>query len=632
VDEKSIQVTMMDRIYSRADYVVAWLGPDDQYSGSGLKALSTLASHMSQFTQSNIIPYKGTDSLNYEEAGIPIISPDEWTGLASLYKRQWCRRCWIIQEAVLPKLLLMYCGSHYISMDDLGAVASAIRQNETKLNTRDSVQYVPVNEAALPAEWNMIDVSTWRAELQAARETDAAEERARICEKSFTLPALVRNSWTFLASDARDKIYSLHGLINVFAPNKAEADYRQSIASVFTAAARQIIKQDGRLQIILTCIGLGQPRLDGLPSWVPDFSYPVSNAVPLVFRADAGLEYLEQGMGPPYSPVLHVQGLRVGKVTQVSDRLDPGPYRKFRMDASWLKMAASLRRNDSSGDGKTDLAYEAAAPLSDALWRTLCMNMTASSFADPSHYTEKPPPEFREEFHHLILLLICAGGDEKLLESVGLVNDQEIASTTIIHRARDALEDLAPVLDALDAINQHDGDQCVVPRRAYVERMWHDLIFTVRRVASAPANGQPIDFYPTPELKSGVDRLVGQGFVNASSGLFGMCKGFARAFSMAYSGRQLVTVDDRHLALAPLSARVGDEVWIIAGLSAPAVLRTATQSPGEHQAVADDLAELSIEDRGPARYEFVGGAYVHALMHGEAAKIWGTELQDIAMV
>lgn len=82
--------------------------------------------------------------------------------LASLFQRQWFRRAWIVQEAVLPRILLMYLGDKYISWHQLGQLAEILNQLDNRLGADSGSKYVPLDEAAVCITWNMAQLSKWR--------------------------------------------------------------------------------------------------------------------------------------------------------------------------------------------------------------------------------------------------------------------------------------------------------------------------------------------------------------------------------------------------------------------------------------------------------------------------------------
>lgn len=614
VDEKSAQVSIMDRIYSVATYVTAWLGPHDEHSQTGITTLNTLHDHLKQFQESPIESFGGYDKDNYTTAGVPFISWPEWISLASVYQRQWFRRAWIVQEAVLPTVLLMYIGDSTLSWSHLGEVSEALRRNEAKLGTGGSTAFVPPEDAAVPVEWNMAEVFKWRTNKSNANRTDI--DNAEAFRNLFTLREMVYNFWTFLASDPRDKVFAFYGVLNLFAMKRQNADYHLSLATVYTAAARRLIQEEGSLKTLLSCVYPLQRRSD-LPTWVPDFSLPGINGVSGNFSADNGFEYQPFDDAPLDCPILHVKGAKVGTVTRTSGRQGTGPSEKLLFDPSWLTLVLSLRGNGGYGPQPI---------LSEVLWRTLCMDMSYGSLFDPGSYGNRAPDEFGMQFRMFFTLLMLAGGDRKIRDrmSLPLTTKTEIIFSHLDYDPMKKQEagggshdGLQSSLEDLDALETHDGGKAWTPGSDEVLQYWNDLRCSLVRNTSVDENGGPNDFYVPPEVQEGKSRVVGNGFLNLNSRMARRFYAFTRAYTVVYGGRQLITVDDKFLGMAALSVVPDDEIWIIPGLNAPAVLRRAKGSVDVH---------------GTPRYEFIGACYIHGLMHGEVARGGHAPMMDIALM
>jgi hypothetical protein len=71
--------------------------------------------------------------------------------------------------------------------------------------------------------------------------------------------------------------------------------------------------------------------------------------------------------------------------------------------------------------------------------------------------------------------------------------------------------------------------------------------------------------------------------------------------------RQLIVTAKGFIGCSSLSVMPGDQVWILPGMSTPAVLRK----------------------RENGRFLFINAAYVHGIMHGEAVENGQVEFQDI---
>lgn len=206
--EKSSQVNMMERIYSMASYAVAWLGPTDANSERGINTLHKLVQHSTEFNSSKIIPFAFNSDKKFKACGIPPITLEDWNGLASVFQRQWFRRLWIIQEAVLGKALLVYIGELLLHWHHLGDVAHIIEKQEAKLGTFASVRYSPGHDVAVSVIWNMAQIYATRHKAAGSSNRDEYDDR----HQHFELDGLLRASRTFFATDPRDNVFSCYML------------------------------------------------------------------------------------------------------------------------------------------------------------------------------------------------------------------------------------------------------------------------------------------------------------------------------------------------------------------------------------------------------------------------------------
>lgn len=98
-----------------------------------------------------------------------------------------------------------------------------------------------------------------------------------------------------------------------------------------------------------------------------------------------------------------------------------------------------------------------------------------------------------------------------------------------------------------------------------------------------------------------VDALL-QNFERISNGDLGDYADYYRQTQVVTGYRVIFRTNNKLLGAGPIDVREGDEVWILAGLSEPAVLR-----PSRAKA-----QQVKVR-------EFIGAAYVHGLMNGEVA-------------
>lgn len=120
------------------------------------------------------------------------------------------------------------------------------------------------------------------------------------------------------------------------------SDYHLSLETVYTRAAREMIREKGSLQTLSACVHPSE-KMVNLPTWVPYSSLPAIDRIPSQLSADAGLACTPPRDGG--SAKLDVQGTRRGAVSRASGRRGTGLFEKIPFDKSWLSMLLSLCGN-----------------------------------------------------------------------------------------------------------------------------------------------------------------------------------------------------------------------------------------------------------------------------------------------
>lgn len=84
------------------------------------------------------------------------------------------------------------------------------------------------------------------------------------------LSDLLWNIWGRDAADPRDKVFAMLSLAGSFR-GWSQADYNRSVKQVFCGAARDIIREENSLEILLAAGRMKrEDEAISLPSWVPD--------------------------------------------------------------------------------------------------------------------------------------------------------------------------------------------------------------------------------------------------------------------------------------------------------------------------------------------------------------------------
>jgi len=132
-----------------------------------------------------------------------------------------------------------------------------------------------------PFEWYLADPNH-------SRITETMGQCRRSCENgTASLSDLLMQGAHRLASDRRDKVFSLLGLISPSFASSFKADYSMSIEEVYKKAAEACIERD-QVLAILRFAGLGS-KDSGMPSWTPDWrrAPTILNRIPPQTRLSA---------------------------------------------------------------------------------------------------------------------------------------------------------------------------------------------------------------------------------------------------------------------------------------------------------------------------------------------------------
>ncbi|KAK3392502.1 heterokaryon incompatibility protein-domain-containing protein [Sordaria brevicollis] len=208
-DERTHQVQLMPIIYATASQVVIYIGNDKRHVDIGWTY--RIKKQQPTITRSQ-----------WEK---------NWEKMDSRLKRHYFFRSWIIQEIAAARKAWVTDGSSW-------------------------------------QPWPIVDA---HAEGQASRTflpwiKDFEKRKYRL---PGHLVKLVMDSWSSQASDPRDKIFALLGVITGAAVDGLIADYSLSVEQVYTGLAAFALTRHGEVNILRYASGYTKSR--NLPSWVPDW-------------------------------------------------------------------------------------------------------------------------------------------------------------------------------------------------------------------------------------------------------------------------------------------------------------------------------------------------------------------------
>ncbi|KAJ9603032.1 hypothetical protein H2200_012327 [Cladophialophora chaetospira] len=326
-EEKSIQVSMMKRIFESAHGVVAWLGPSDEGDKIAIEALYELESVVpATETSSNI-------SLKNVYDYIDVLRQDNGPKARAIQKlttKPWFIRCWIPQEFLVAKTVRFMCGSSLIHWSVFYLATVSIRSILRPRALKLAAQASSLEEAEV--ELMGLDPGNHLSGLFRMRELFQQDPNTY----SLWDLLLISKGDDLEASDPRDTVFALLGVANDQSHLRLEVDYDTTTKTCFVNTSKALLHQ-GHLRLLW--LASEGPNTPARPSWVVDWSVPMTlqwylgsfcrddlkkdlpgtndNVFSASANSTAELSFHRDGS----QEVLSIHGTYYDKITGVTDRL-----------------------------------------------------------------------------------------------------------------------------------------------------------------------------------------------------------------------------------------------------------------------------------------------------------------------
>lgn len=196
-----------------------------------------------------------------------------------------------------------------------------------------------------------------------------------ILAKPVGLLPLLRKFRSRSASDERDKVFALLGLVKFWRINEKKIlpDYHLNAVTVSFETTKSLLASVGSLSVLAGSLRRNE-RCDSNPSWVIDWSYPptvheetrLGNLLWYNAGTTNGLLELHQ------QRILKIEGIYVDVVTSVGEELVETTITRMRsVIQGWTKLWVQFldaRRFASYQNA----SYVGGGSVADAFWRTIC--------------------------------------------------------------------------------------------------------------------------------------------------------------------------------------------------------------------------------------------------------------------
>lgn len=577
LQERKLQVGIMDKIFGGASRVIVWLGKPTYRIELGLKTVERLAS-VGLAVSRRIVReqrYHSTHSLEEmkDAYGLEPLSIDEADALVTLFDSRWFARQWVIQEVALAKEIDVVCNHMTVPFDKIGSTALFLHLSGLLLaisfalvlggkdhQRLDRTHLYQAERTLIVREWCKGDRSEMADELPLIEFTAGVVEgvpaTGQTKESMVGIVLLKLLLWVvgYDATDRRDTIYGLGGILSHVAriqglesiPQRLQPNYQLDTATVLHNAATEILLSTGSLALLGIVKDASLRETSDLPSWVPDYT-PTLLLNPMAgpnlkslgkFDASQSLDTAKYKVDFHVDgKILHARGFPLGRIKATGETYET-------MLAGDLTGCATMLIG-------VDKTYRFTnQPFEEAFWRTLILDQ------DLSDRPAKIPTT--KHFQHFVLLVMIIR-----------------MKTAFESGSADAVETFLKTLGAMDELHALHPKQSPFYNSAY-------FTSCARKFGMLPEEGD--DKCLTSE-----ELMAWLGTVQKNATYL------MSLLATTLSTRRPAVTEQGHFACVFQASLVSDEIWILSGCPTPLVLRKDGQ-----------------------RYSLVGEAYVHGVMHGEA--------------
>lgn len=365
----------------------------------------------------------------------------QWLGLLALLSRPWFQRAWVVQELALARQATVVCGEQMVHWTRLAATLTFIHAKRwyhhlctEKMRHIASLRDDPGMYSDFLASRTEFPTGTFslmrtrkilrhnavkrshgsRGEPGPQAQSDTTSPGSLLPKEmvsSDTL-SLSENPWEpkpgtvsldtlmqvhrdKLATDPRDKVYAFVGLANTKtvtcgAPlTSVRPDYELPVQDVYTRLMAQLLLAHGALHLLSHVQDPSLTKLEGLPSWVPDFSVQLA-PYPLRFRGAVSWSACGNARWQPPSSdedmkrgILRVQGSRIGVVEKAA-LLQNEAECSAEYWATIVNLALGLAEKYPQLPNWTTVQAKPQSRL-EALWRTLITDLYSRKHPAPDH-------------------------------------------------------------------------------------------------------------------------------------------------------------------------------------------------------------------------------------------------------
>ncbi|KAL9095525.1 MAG: hypothetical protein Q9165_002396 [Trypethelium subeluteriae] len=253
--ERSHQVLLMGEIYKKADQVLIWLGNKSvPFEGATLRtpqyyvAAFDWIARIAKAAEEDDVESRRSNFLRLMQESRDMDLFDFVDVVP------WFKRLWVVQEAAMSKKAILFYDQGRTSLESIFKAGVFMAELEAS--------GIGGTLALSNPHWNAFGVHNL------AKRT-LESKSLRNPTDSTVCDFLGEMRWS-RCSEAKDKVFALHGLLTASGLPLPPPDYSKSTADIYRETTVAVLKTTYSIRILEQVDGLGSTP--GLASWVPDWS------------------------------------------------------------------------------------------------------------------------------------------------------------------------------------------------------------------------------------------------------------------------------------------------------------------------------------------------------------------------
>jgi hypothetical protein len=582
--ERQSQVAQMHYIYSKASQVVAFLGEAWEGCDIVMGYLAMIASDQELHFDPSQEPFA---SFRGFDAGCDLLC----TYVAKLFTLPWFCRTWTVQESLLAQDLVFQCGQHTIP-------------EKICCDAMDSLAYHSgycCNEKVALWSQNNLEITPLRGLLK-HRILRESSRGPSINPKFVKLLIFLRTRESY---DPRDRVYGVLSL--------ADRKMRESLAPNYALSVSQLYNNVvvtsvaiGRNLDVFSCVTQDTINEFRLPSFVPNWAQEMmwGDAMWLLLRWSSITSGRYNACRDSQPQITFAEkGTAVGQIMIVD------------------KITRILRDEDNQSTTSSSCAHDIPR---NGFRRTLdrcdntCTYNGTGDEAEVIEGQEASNPDGEQSYASPN----CGG----------MGTDHGGSNETISTCSNASIEPNDTIIDDYyDVADIHSHCTVYQSRPA---AFWRTMcgnfigVFGFAKDISRIAETSDFSRFMKWQMSNRtLDKAVAKTYDD---------DGFDYAHCLISNDRLFFTTGKGYMGWAPIPARAGDVIALMPGGKVPYVLRSlgdddSGEGEDENSGIpGTNIHAASVDQIRLRRYRFVGDAYVHGIMDGEAYD--GSKLESITLV